>query len=100
MTHKRKSPSEIDQTETRWESPAVALHLGPELGKRLSKLMKAKGLTDRELGERSLMSRTAIYNLRHGYGANVGISTIYNIAKALGVKPCWLAFGEGQGPEI
>lgn len=82
------------------EGVGVAVHLGPALAKRLNRLMKDRGLNDRELGELALISRAAVYKLRHGDGNNVGINTIYNIAKALGVRPCWLAYGEGeQDPE-
>lgn len=82
------------------EGVGVAVHLGPALAKRLNRLMKDRGLNDRELGELALISRAAVYKLRHGDGNNVGINTIYNIAKALGVRSCWLAYGEGeQDPE-
>ena len=49
----------------------------------------------KDWAELALISRAAVYKLRHGDGNNVGINTIYNIAKALGVRPCWLAYGEG-----
>lgn len=79
-------------------APALGMHshkLGPEIGRRLSRIMKERGLVDRDLGELALMSHSAIYKLRHGFGGQVGVGTIWNIAKALGVSPAWLAFGVG-----
>ena len=73
--------------------------LGPEIGLRLSRLMKERDLTDRDLGELAMMSHSAIYKLRHGFGGQVGVGTIFNIAKALKVRPAWLAFGDGEPDE-
>jgi transcriptional regulator with XRE-family HTH domain len=73
--------------------------LGPQVGLRLSRLMKARGLTDRALGDKAQISFTTIQNLRNGLGGQAGIGTIANVAKALGVTPEWLAYGAGQGPD-
>lgn len=85
-------PSEIDQS----------LHskaLGPQVGLRLSRLMKIRELTDRALADQAQISFTTIQNLRRGFGGQAGIGTIFNVAKALNVAPEWLAFGAGPVPD-
>lgn len=97
------TPTVFDDTRSPCDAaPDLAMHshrLGPEIGRRLSRLMKEHDLTDRDLGELALMSHSAIYKLRHGFGGQVGVGTVYNIAKALGVRAAWLAFGDGD-PEL
>ena len=61
--------------------------------------MREQGLNDRQLGEKALVSRAAVYKLRHNDGNNAGINTVYNLAKVLGVRACWLAYGEGPQTE-
>jgi len=95
-------PSEIDQGSHVMDRPQVAKHnkaLGPQVGLRLSRLMKLRGLTDRALAEKAQISFTTIQNLRRGLGGQAGIGTIANVAKALGVPPEWLAYGAGPAPE-
>ncbi len=95
MTNQGASATTVDQPTFIIDDVGVPLQIGPQLGRRLTRLMKEKDLNDRVLGERALISRTTVYNLRHGFGGQVGLNTIVNLAKALGVRAAWLAFGEG-----
>ncbi len=52
----------------------------------------------RELAERAHIARKTIQDLTNGDGGNVGVGTLTDIARALGISPAWLAFGEGRGP--
>jgi len=91
------SPTVFDLTETTCNGPEVAKHsraLGPQIGLRLSRVMKERGLTDRALAKEAQISFTTVQNLRRGLGGQAGVGTIWNIAKALGVTPEWLAFGK------
>lgn len=38
------------------------------------------------------------YAISEGRGGNSGLGVMVRLAKALGVSPCWLCFGEGLGP--
>lgn len=95
-------PSEIDRSLHVVDRPQVAKHskaLGPQVGLRLSRLMKVRELTDRALADKAQISFTTIQNLRRGFGGQAGIGTIFNVAKALNVAPEWLAFGAGPVPD-
>src|SRR5262245_14646654 len=95
-----KTPTGIDVVSSPCDAPpALAMHshrLAPEIGRRLARVMKERDLTDHDLDDLAMMSHSAIYKLRHGFGGQVGVGTIFNIAKALGVRPAWLAFGDGE----
>lgn len=73
--------------------------LGPQIGKRLSQVMDEQGLTVRELGAKARLSHNTIHLLRTGEGGQAGVGTVYNVAKALGIRFCWLALGEGPKVE-
>jgi transcriptional regulator with XRE-family HTH domain len=54
-------------------------------------------MTMRELAEKAHIARKTVQDLSNGEGGNVGVGTIVDLARALGVSPAWLAFGEGDG---
>jgi transcriptional regulator with XRE-family HTH domain len=62
--------------------------------------MRERGLTDRALGESAEVSFTTIQNLRRGFGGQAGIGTLWNVARALGVRPSWLAYGDEPQTEL
>lgn len=68
--------------------------LGPGIGKRLKRAQRDAGLTVRELAERANTTPTTIMTIRGGEGGNCGVGLLYDVAKALGVSPAWLAYGE------
>src|SRR3990167_7586 len=93
---------EIDEAGSADNASAVAKHskaLGPDIGLRITRLMRAQELTDRELSEKALVAHTTIQKLRHGFGGNAGAGTLANVARALGVRAAWLIFGDGPQVE-
>jgi DNA-binding Xre family transcriptional regulator len=73
--------------------------IGFEMGRKLARLMKEQGWTDRTLGEKAMISHATVYKLRHGAGGQASVTTVYRVAKILGVRVCWFVFGEG-GPDL
>ena len=69
--------------------------LGPGIGKRLKKAREAAELTVRDLAAKAHVSTQTILNISDGNGGNAGVGTLFDLARALGVRPCWLAYGEG-----
>lgn len=64
-----------------------------------ARLTLARGaLTQRALAKKSSLSHTAIGNIE-AERAVPGVDAVESLAAALGVSPCWLAYGVGQGPE-
>lgn len=54
------------------------------LGDRIEKLRKEKGLTQEELAEKAGLHRAYFWDIESG--RNISVKTAYKIAKALGVK--------------
>ncbi|MBZ8176820.1 helix-turn-helix domain-containing protein [Corynebacterium sp. 3HC-13] len=74
------------QSQLRWES------YGHQLAENIRELRKRRGLSQEELAELANLSRNQISNLErndhNGIGtANPTLSTIYQIARGLGVMP-------------
>ena len=67
-----------------------------KLGERLFDARDRAGLTLRELGQRSGVSWSSISAIEKGR-QSATVETIERLAFALGVRPSWLAFGEGRG---
>ena len=91
-----ETPTEIDLGRLLTDSADVK-PIGFEMGRKLARLMKEQGWTDRTLGEKAMISHATIYKLRHGAGGQASVATVYRVAKILGVRVCWFVFGEG-GP--
>ena len=64
-----------------------------KLGERLFEARDRAGLTLRELGQMSGISWSSISAIERGKHSATA-ETIERLAVALGVRPCWLAFGE------
>lgn len=62
--------------------------------------MRDRTLTDRALAESAHVSFTTIQNLRRGFGGQAGIGTLWNVARALGVRPAWLTYGDEPQTEL
>lgn len=67
-----------------------------ELGKRLSKLMAEKQLTQTELASKVGVKRQSVYKWVHGISAPKGDNLLRKVADALDVAPSYLFFGEDQ----
>ena len=63
------------------------------MGVRLAAVRIERGLTKVALARLLDLSATAIANIEKG--AQTGVDVLESLAKALGVSPAWLAFGEG-----
>ena len=66
-----------------------------KLGERLFEARDRAGLPLRELGQRAGVSWSTISAIEKG-NQSATAETIEKLAIALGVRPCWLAFGEGS----
>lgn len=97
MVHRRAAATVFDHGE-RANDPKKVRELGPDIGKRLRIAREASGLTVRELAHRAHTSKTTVLAISEGRGGNSGLGVMVRLAKALGVRPCWLCFGEGSGP--
>lgn len=69
------------------------------IGERLTAARHARGLSLRELARRAMVDVQTVVNLSEGRTLNPGIGTIADLARALEVRPEWLGFGVGEGPE-
>lgn len=76
-----------------------AKQLGPGIGRRLRRAREACGLTVRELATRAHTSAKTVQAISDGRGGNSGVGLLWDLARALDVSPCWLAYGLGEGPE-
>jgi len=59
----------------------------PELGKKLREIRLTKGLSGRELSQRSGVARSLISQLETGKRMSTGIDTIRRLAQALEISP-------------
>lgn len=67
------------------------------LPSRLQLAQKARAISRRALSRASEVLSSSILN--YEAGRNVpSVATVERLALALGVSPCWLAYGEGEGP--
>lgn len=64
-----------------------------KFAERAKQARMARGLTLREVGRRSASSAAAIRTTESG--TMPSLDTVEALAKALGVSPAWLAYGEG-----
>src|SRR5438105_2603633 len=71
-------------------SRPCSLHLGPV--ERLRKALKAAKKAPRGLSVAAGLSPPTAANIESG-GDMPAIDTVEHLARALGVAPCWLAFG-------
>lgn len=68
--------------------------IGPDIGDRLR---EARGDgTIRALATKAQVSTKTIVDIEAGRGATSSLRTFHKLARALGVRPCWLCFGEGS----
>lgn len=72
--------------------------LGRALGARLKEARKKRGLTIGQLADRAQASPTAVRAIEAGEGATTSLALLADLAQALSVAPCWLCYGEGDGP--
>lgn len=94
--------TEIDPKSTSGQAHRVTRRtkdIGPAIARRLRLAREAAGLTQRELATRAHTSPTTIVTLERGEGGNSGVGLLVDLSKALGCRPAWLAFGDGEGPK-
>ena len=63
------------------------------MGERLAALRTERGLTKAALARLVGLSPSTVADIEKG--AQTGVDVLESLAKALGVSPAWLAFGEG-----
>lgn len=68
------------------------------LGCRLLEARQAADLTLRALGQKANVGHTTISDIEKGHHMPAA-DTIEALAQALGVSPCWLAYGIGPREE-
>ncbi len=69
------------------------------VSRRLREARALRGLTTRELAKLAMIDGQTLNNILYGRTLNPGSATLADIAKALDVRPGWLTYGEGEGPE-
>ncbi len=52
----------------------------------------------RELADRAQVTVRTVLRISQGKSLNPGVGTIADLARALDVRPAWLAYGDGAGP--
>lgn len=65
-------------------------------GQRLREQRESRGWSLRELAEQSGCSHSSISLIENNRGGRTGIDAAEALARALGVRVCWLAYGEGE----
>lgn len=76
--------------------PGMASGLRSEgLGKRLFEARQESGMTLKALSERANVGLSTISDVERGHYIPAG-DAIERLANALGVSPCWLAYGLGS----
>ena len=75
--------------------PKRTTTLAAQIARRLSEKREAQGLTLRELADRSGVSHSSIALIEANRGGRSGIDSVDALARALGVRPAWLAYGDG-----
>jgi transcriptional regulator with XRE-family HTH domain len=73
--------------------------LHKKLRDRLRKLRKLHGHSYTSLAEAAGVSRTAVRNIEEARSVP-GVDLVESLARALGVSPSWLAYGEGPEPDL
>lgn len=68
--------------------------------KRLASARSEAGVTQRELAKRAGLSGAYVAHIETGRIAEPSIYTVQALARALGVRPEWLAFGVGGRPVV
>lgn len=75
--------------------PGDELHLG--FAARLTQARELRGLSLRELSRRATLSVTAVSNYERSINLPL-VDAVEQLAVALSVSPCWLAYGTGDPP--
>ncbi len=65
-----------------------------KLGARLFQAREEAGFTFRELAARAGVSAATVNDIEKGHRRPV-VDTLERLANALGISPCWLAYGIG-----
>ena len=68
------------------------------LNKRLFEARNQRGLTMDDLADKAKLNQTTVSRLERGRNYPSTL-TVEKLAKALGVDPCWLAWGTGDCPD-
>jgi len=75
------------------QSADVSIATTDGLGERLAAARSERGLTKAALARLVGLSPSTVADIEKG--AQTGVDVLESLAKALGVSPAWLAFGEG-----
>lgn len=62
--------------------------------------MRIRGFSNRSLATAIPVATATVQAIKDGRGHTSAIGLLVDIAKALGVSPTWLCFGEGEGPQV
>jgi transcriptional regulator with XRE-family HTH domain len=67
-----------------------------QVATRIVRALEATGVSQGQVERDAKLSKGYLSRLRKAARGDVGVSTVVRIAHALGVRPCWLATGEGE----
>ena len=70
--------------------------MAARFGERLRQARLQRGLTQEELARRASVSIVTVAKLERSEHRRPTVDTAVKLAKALGVDPAWLLFGEGE----
>lgn len=69
------------------------------VGQRLQQVRMAQGLSRKALARSASSTDTTIRLTEEG-ATMPSVGTVEALAKALGIDPCWLAYGHGTAPDL
>lgn len=93
------SPTTVDSQASPLEPAEVARDWAKEIADRAELVRLKRGFTYRELAERAHLHFVHVHRLCKGKSDTPTIPSVYWLAKGLGVRVCWLAFGDGPMEE-
>lgn len=76
--------------------PKRTQKIATELAARLQARREAADLNVRDLGKKAGVSHATISRIERNLGGSAGLDSVDAIARALGVRAAWLAYGDGE----
>lgn len=70
--------------------------LGPGIGRRLRQARELRNVTQVQLAKLAHTTQATVNTLERGDGGNSGVGLLFDLARALKVRPAWLVFGDGE----
>ena len=88
----------VASATVRWYDAAMVTKASASIGRRLFVARTKRELTMAELGNKADLSASGVNHIEKGRSSPTA-ETVEGLARALGVDPCWLAYGTGVQPD-